>query len=140
MTLLDITLLTFLFMDFWHCNSPEWQETMIRCPSWRQQHWKINNIIENTNLLVQTQKHKHDTVYSSTCITCGLFSQLIDQCTQQSRPWRSSRRCDNQFDPVHTKCRIKMDPCRSIMSYGRETVLQGDKDSVHMPKTNSKLH
>jgi len=26
------------------------------------------------------------------------------------------------------------------MSYGRETVLQGDKDSVHMPKTNSKLH
>jgi len=50
------------------------------------------------------------------------------------KPWRNSRQCDNQSDPIHTKCRREMDLCRSIMFCGPETTLLEDTDFAHMPE------
>jgi len=49
------------------------------------------------------------------------------------KPWRNSRRCDNQFGRVHTKCRREKDLCRNTTFCGRETASQEDRDSVHTP-------
>jgi len=58
----------------------------------------------------------------------------IIKSSMHCRPWKNSRRCDNQCDPFHTKCKTEMDLCHSITSCGQETASLVDTGSVHMPE------